>query len=485
MASITPRKDKSGNIISYTIRVFRGYDSDGKKLKPYTMTYKPEKGMTAKQIDKELNRKAVQFEEQCKLGYALDTRQTFAEYSQYVLQTKSNSGTKHRTIERYKELLERINQGIGHLKLSDIRPQHISQFYTQLRKSEIRKNSSSAFAMPVFSEEIKKTGMLKKDIAAKAQIAYMTFKTALDGKRVSLDSAEAIAKAIGKPIEKLFYVDCDRRPLSEKTVHEHHRLIQMILDQAEKEMLIPYNPAKKIINPPKRGTGKTADYLELSDLELVRDKINEMPLKWQVITHLLLVTGARRGEIMGLKWSAVDLDNRILHIKNNLLYSKEFGIYQDTPKTTGSNRTIPIPEETAELLEEYRNWWIAFRKNCGSAWNMFIELPDGSGNMHREPADFLFIQEGAKLGYPMHPDSPTDYLSKFSKKNNLPHIHPHIFRHTLASVLCLNDMDITTISKFLGHQNVSTTLNVYSHILEKGKERVAACISDTILKKKA
>lgn len=137
------------------------------------------------------------------------------------------------------------------------------------------------------------------------------------------------------------------------------------------------------------------------------------------------------------------------------------------------------------MLEEYRNWWIAFRKKCGSAWNMFIELPDGSGNMHREPADFLFIQEGAKLGYPMHPDSPTDYLAKFSKKNNLPHIHPHIFRHTLASVLCLNDMDITTISKFLGHQNVSTTLNVYSHILEKGKERVAACISNTILKKKA
>lgn len=68
MAAITPRKNKSGEIISYTIRVYRGYDSSGNRLKPYTMTYKPEPGMTAKQVEKELNRRAVQFEDECKNG---------------------------------------------------------------------------------------------------------------------------------------------------------------------------------------------------------------------------------------------------------------------------------------------------------------------------------------------------------------------------------------------------------------------------------
>ena len=68
MASITERKNKSGEIISYTIRVYRGYDSSGKRLKPYTMTYKPERGMTPKQVEKELNRRAVQFEDKCKTG---------------------------------------------------------------------------------------------------------------------------------------------------------------------------------------------------------------------------------------------------------------------------------------------------------------------------------------------------------------------------------------------------------------------------------
>ncbi|CCY20501.1 putative uncharacterized protein [Eubacterium sp. CAG:786] len=72
MAAITPRKNKSGEIISYTIRVYRGYDSSGNRLKPYTMTYKPEPSMTAKQVEKELNRQAVQFEEKCMRGSVAD-----------------------------------------------------------------------------------------------------------------------------------------------------------------------------------------------------------------------------------------------------------------------------------------------------------------------------------------------------------------------------------------------------------------------------
>lgn len=78
MANIRPRKNKDGEIISYEIRVFKGRDENGKQLKPYVMTYKPAPGMTAKQIEKELNRQAVTFEEQCRQGYSLDNRQTFA-----------------------------------------------------------------------------------------------------------------------------------------------------------------------------------------------------------------------------------------------------------------------------------------------------------------------------------------------------------------------------------------------------------------------
>ncbi len=227
------------------------------------------------------------------------------------------------------------------------------------------------------------------------------------------------------------------------------------------------------------------NYFEPEELERIRDCLNHAPLKWKIITHLLIVTGCRRGEIMGLKWSAVDFDSNSIHINNNLLYSKEFGIYEDSTKTADSDRSVKLADETMELLAEYRTYWLDLRREAGSEWNSFIEIADGKGIKRRQRADFLFVKDnGSDIGYPMHPDSITDWLDKFSEKNNLPHINPHAFRHTLASVLCLNGIDITTISKWLGHKNVTTTMNIYEHILDKGKDQVVDCVADVILRKK-
>ena len=94
MANITPRKNKNGEITSYTIRVYHGYDGEGKRLKPYTMSYKPAPSMTRKQIEKEVQRQALLFEEQCKLGYSPDNKQTFAQYAAYVLRRKQAQSTE-------------------------------------------------------------------------------------------------------------------------------------------------------------------------------------------------------------------------------------------------------------------------------------------------------------------------------------------------------------------------------------------------------
>lgn len=70
-------------------------------------------------------------------------------------------------------------------------------------------------------------------------------------------------------------------------------------------------------------------------------------------------------------------------------------------------------------------------------------------------------------GEPMHPDSITSWLSKFSKKYGLPHINPHKFRHTQASILINEGVDIVTVAKRLGHKQVTTTENIYAHALAK------------------
>ena len=271
MANITPRKNKDGVITSYTIRVYHGYDKTGKRLKPYTMSYKPAPNMTARQIEKELNRQAVQFEEQCKQGYSLDNRQTFAEYAEYVLKCKQESGVKWRTIERYRELLERINAGIGHIKLADLRPQHLSGLYTQLRQQGIRKGNGRAFPTADIKVFAMGAGISKVKLLELSGVSLTTLSTVYSGKSVSEQAAEKICKALSVPIGKLFKVEQDSRPLSEKTILEHHRLISTILAYAEKEMLVQYNAAEKVVNKPKTKRVKDINYFELADLEKMRD----------------------------------------------------------------------------------------------------------------------------------------------------------------------------------------------------------------------
>ena len=250
--------------------------------------------------------------------------------------------------------------------------------------------------------------------------------------------------------------------LSAKTVIEHHRLISAVLEQAVKECLIPFNVASRAILP--KVEKKNVNYFQPDEIYAIREAIETEPLKWKTLIHLLLITGARRGELLGLKWDKIDFENKTLYICNNILYSPDVGVYEDTPKTETSKRHIALPTETIALLKQYKKEQYA------------EQLRMGIKNCRR---GFVFCQYDGK---PMHPDSVTDYLKKFSKRNNLPHINPHAFRHTMASMLYYNGVDSVSISKRLGHAQVSTTANIYAHVMEEADKRNAEVLSDIFLK---
>lgn len=94
---------------------------------------------------------------------------------------------------------------------------------------------------------------------------------------------------------------------------------------------------------------------------------------------------------------------------------------------------------------------------------------------------YIFTQDD---GLPMHPDSITTWLAKFSKRHGLPHINPHSFRHSVASILISAGTDIVTVSKQLGHSQVSTTGDIYSHVIEESKAQATECIADIMLRRK-
>lgn len=131
--------------------IHRGRGSDGKQLKPWTATFEVSPTWTEKSARKKAEAFAATFEKECREGVTSDSRQKFAAYCDYVIGLKEQRGVKHSTIVRYKELTGRIYPQIGHIKLRELRADHLNDLYTQLAKpgagkGSISKNSASVTA---------------------------------------------------------------------------------------------------------------------------------------------------------------------------------------------------------------------------------------------------------------------------------------------------------------------------------------------------
>lgn len=459
MASITKRGD------SYRITVSCGIDKDGVQIRR-TLTWKPAPGMTAKQIDKAVQDAAREFEAQIESGFSPDNKLTFSEYAEHVLALKERNGAKHKTIESYRFLLRRINPIIGHLKLQKIMPTHLNALYTSLGKKGVRADKGKAIAKDGSIQALLKSlKMSHKKAAEMAGLSPATLDTICKRGPVSIESAEKVCAAFGLDMKKNFLTSQDTSPLSNKSLLEYHRCVHTILAQAEKEMIVAFNAADRA-DPPK-AVQKEVNYFQPGELSLILDALDAEPIKWRTIVNLLIVSGCRRGEIAALKWKNVDFKNSKIKIDSTLLYSSDRGIYENATKT-GDVRFLKLPAETMAILREYKKYWFELRAKNGDRWKQ---------------SDYVFVRDDGTV---IHPDSITAYLRRFSAKHpELPHINPHAFRHTVASVLINNGQDIVTVSRRLGHSRTSTTLDVYSHLIAEADADASEVIADALLRRKA
>jgi integrase len=460
MANIKRIEGKTG--VSYKITVAKGRDSNGKQIRHYT-TWTPPQGMGEKRAEKEVQKIALQYETQIEQGFQLDNRQTFLEYARYVISLKEQGGAKHNTILEYRHLLSRLEPTLGRMKLTEIRPQHLSRLYKDLQAPNVRTGEVKARGKGNLAGKLKKLGMSRAALSKAAGVAPVTVTHACRGEAINGKKAEAIAAVLDADVKDYFELRKESQALSGKTVLEYHRFVHTVLAQAEREMLVPYNAAAKITPPAV--TRKEPEYFQPEQIADILTALEDEPEKWRVLTHLLIVTGCRRGEVAGLKWSKVDLENGRLEISANLCYSKERGIYETTTKT-GNVRFVNIPAETVALLKKYRASQAALRLANGDRW---------------QDTGYLFTQDD---GRPMNPTSITAWLNKFSKRRGLPHIHPHSFRHSVASILISAGTDLVTVAGQLGHTQTSTTADIYAHVVEKTKAQATECIADIMLRGK-
>ena len=167
---------------------------------------------------------------------------------------------------------------------------------------------------------------------------------------------------------------------------------------------------------------------------------------------------------MGLSWKNVDWDKGQLHLVENRVYTPATGAISNSLKS-GESRHVTVSQAVMALLKQWRLEQAAIFAKLGIA-----------------PSGYILTAEN---GGPMHPDAVTDWLPKFAKRHDLPPLHPHLFRHTQASLLISQGVDILTVSKRLGHKKVSTTLDIYSHQVAKSDERASEVLDELLYQKKA
>lgn len=203
MASIEKIKNKKGEITSYRIVVSSGFDCNGRRVK-HKLPWTPEPGMTVKQTEKALKRAAADFERSIEQGYQLDTRQTFSDYAAYFLALKEDNGGAASTVAVDKYLLTRILPEIGHLKLTDIRPQHLNNFYRKLRQPGQRVGGEKATAIVDLDTQLADHHISKAQLAEIAKISASTVTSACRGQTISAEKAKAISNALGDQQRRYF-----------------------------------------------------------------------------------------------------------------------------------------------------------------------------------------------------------------------------------------------------------------------------------------
>lgn len=400
MASIEKRVAKNGEV-SYRIKVSLGLDENGKQIVKRSGAIKFDKSMTKKQIQSELNKRAVLFEidarsrkdnmAECTVEANITFRQLAEEWFELIEQTGSQ---KQSSIELMKTFRQRVYDAIGKTEIRKITYRQIQNFILSLSKEGANKRTGHA-------------------LSSKSQNNYLYF-------------------------------------------------ISDVMNYAIKCGIIASNPCRNITIKKEEPIEK--DIYSLEELQVLLRLIeDEAPTNFKLYFLLMAYLGLRRGEVMGLEFGDFDFENRTVSISRTSNYrNKVTGIYTSTPKTKYSRRTLHFPAYLVDIIEELRSELEEQKTACGDQWH---------------ESDRLFV---TWCGKPLHPNIPYKWLNTFCDSHGIAFKGLHSFRHAFATQAITNGADIATVSSLLGHSQTSTTLNIYTHAVQKANAKALKTIENLL-----
>lgn len=431
MASITKRGS------SYRITVSTGYDIHGKKIRK-TTTFTPDKLLTPHQQEKAAKLYAAEFESKVLNGKILDGEKMTVQQFAYKWLAEYVTNREKTTYDSYKLQIDtKIIPALGHIKLSKLTPLHIQSFYNNLAECGVRLDGKDGS----YSH-----GTIKK----------------IDGILSSMLSTAVLWQLIeANPCNRVSIPKQNKQNESDEPECFTLEQAVIFLQALDMELTSEYKEHSRIDD-----TGKIYKVKAYKEARKVSTQ-------FKVFFNIALFGGLRKGEILALTWKDIDFEKNTVTINKNTVYT-EREVITKTPKNKTSNRTIVLPQSVIELIRNYKKEQYAYRLSIGDQW---------CGN-----GDYLFIQANGKQ---MHPSTPYHKFKKIIKSYNenaepgkeLPDIPLHALRHTSATLLIADNIDIRTVSARLGHAQTSTTMNIYAHALKELDQKAAAAMENMFNKK--
>ena len=248
--------------------------------------------------------------------------------------------------------------------------------------------------------------------------------------------------------------------LSPTTIKHHHQNISKALSDAVHDRLIALNPASSAKMPKQERTKKfKPEFLNTKEVDsllvLFDGSVVELPVR------LCAFYGFRRSEVLGLKWSAIDLERRTLTIEETLQQGIG-GNYTDETQTESSTRTMPMPDSNYQLITRQRDLQNERREVMG---NYYIE------------SDYLCTWPNGQV---ISPNYLTKTFHSIVSKSTLPRVRLHDLRHSAATNLLEMGFNVAQVAEWLGHESPTTTLKFYSHAIKTSKMEMATALDKVL-----
>ena len=251
---------------------------------------------------------------------------------------------------------------------------------------------------------------------------------------------------------QMFYSEMLRK-VKPNTVIHYHAIIHSALKYAVKTDMLVQNVADKVDRPKKNSFQPV--FLSAEEMQKMFEALRGTKLELPVLVAAFY--GFRRGEVLGLKWDAIDFERGTISVIRTVttitLDGKQTEIEQQSAKTKSSLRTLPLIGSFREYFLQVKEPQELNKQICGNCYN-------------HEYDGFVFVDE---LGERMRANYLTSAFPKFLESHGLRRMRFHDLRHSCASLLLANGVPLKHIQEWLGHSDFTTTANIYAHLDYKSK----------------